>query len=142
MREMVPLGAADGAEENRFGSIAGGDRRFRKGRARRINGGAAHKGFRAFERKAEAGAGSVEHLERFAHDFGSDAVAGENCNAVVAGHISHPGRKYGVKRGRPSSEKLLKAVSRNGVRPGSRGREGKRSPLSLTSARNPGLMLY
>lgn len=60
---------------------------FRQRCAAGINGGAANKFFRTLNGKAEFACGGIEYAECLAHNFGADAVAGQNCNAMVAGHI-------------------------------------------------------
>ena len=87
VREMIPLRAADAAKENGLSSVTGCNCFFRQRRAAGINGGAAHEFFRTFNGKAEFACGGIKYAECLAHNFGADAVAGQNCNAMVAGHI-------------------------------------------------------
>ena len=83
---MVPLGAADGAKENGFGLVAGFKRLGWERRAARIDRRAPDERFGLRHFKAEALGRGVKHLERFAHDFGADAVAGENCDVMGFRH--------------------------------------------------------
>ena len=87
VREMIPLRAANTAKENGFSSVTGCNCFFRQRCAAGINGGAANKFFRTLNGKAEFACGGIEYAECLAHNFGADAVAGQNCNAMVAGHI-------------------------------------------------------
>ena len=90
VREMVPLGAAHASEQNGFGLVAGGERRFGKGRAAGVDCGASDERLFGFEREAVELSGALENLERLRHDFGADAVTGEYGDAMGTGHLQCP----------------------------------------------------
>ena len=90
MREMIPLGAAHGAEENRLGAVARLDRRLGQGLAGRVDRGAAHERFLIVDGEAAAVGGGVDRAHGFLHDFGADAVAGENGYMMVLRHDDLP----------------------------------------------------
>ena len=85
VRERVPLRAAHGAEQDGVGLVAGFDGFVGQRPAAGVDGGAAHEALLAGDREAESLRGGVHDLEGFGHDFGADAVAGEDGDVMCAG---------------------------------------------------------
>ena len=75
-----PFRAADGAEEDGGGGFAGGDGFVGEGFAGGVDGGAADELVVEGEGEAVFLAGGFEDGEGSVHDFGADAVAGEDCD--------------------------------------------------------------
>jgi len=86
--ELVVLPVAHGAKQHRIGRFGQGQRGLGQGVAVRVVGGAAHQGLLHLEGQAQG----LEHLDRFGHDFGADAVTRENCN--FHGGLSRVGAAY------------------------------------------------
>ena len=83
-RQVFPFRATYRTEENGVGSGAGlhGGRRQRV--AGGINGGTAYEVFSPGDLKIEFGSDGIEDQDGLGHDFRSDAVAGEDGDAVLA----------------------------------------------------------
>jgi hypothetical protein len=85
-RETLPLGAADGTEENRIALLANLEGLCGKGLAGRIDRGASHGHGSLLKGETELLLDGPENLGGLGHDFGSDAVSGQHCNAVGLAH--------------------------------------------------------
>ena len=72
---VVPLGAADGAEQHCVGRLTGCLRLFRERHTGGVDGAAAEQLIIIRKRKAELFTGFVQHFQRLVHDFRADAVA-------------------------------------------------------------------
>lgn len=85
-RQGFPFGSAHRAEEDGLRRFAGGD----GGGWQRVAGGVqcrtADEVVAAFDGKAVARGDGVEDAEGLGHDFGADAVAGQDGDAMRAGH--------------------------------------------------------
>ena len=83
-REVLPFRSADRAEENGVRLFRGGYRFRRQRVARGIDRRAADEVLRAGNREAEFGFHGVENADGLGHDFGANAVSGEDRDAVLA----------------------------------------------------------
>jgi hypothetical protein len=79
-----PFWSTDGAEENRVRGLAGGDGFRRKRVSGGIDGCSADEVLCAGDGESEFRLNGVEKAEGFGHDFGADAVSGEDRDAVAA----------------------------------------------------------
>jgi len=86
--ELVVFRPADRAQQNGIGGLRLGHRCVRQRRAMRVIGAAAHQILAHIEGKAALGAEPADDLLHFAHDFGPDAVTGEEEEGGV-GHGLH-----------------------------------------------------
>ena len=84
VRERVPLRAAHGAEQNGVGPVAGLDGFVGQRPAAGVDGGAADQALVAGDREAEFLRRCVHDLQCLGHDFGADAVAGEDGDVMRA----------------------------------------------------------
>ncbi len=86
-RELFPLRAADGAEEDGVAGFAGFDGFFRQRLAHGVDGGTTDEFVVIVEREAGTAGDGVEDAKGLGHDFWADAVAGEDCEVVGFGHV-------------------------------------------------------
>ncbi len=91
-RRVVPLRAADGAQQDRVARGARGEVLVADGDAVRVDRRAAHDQVRPVDLEAEARAGGVEHALRRGDDVRADAVARDRDEAV-------PGARQAALRG-------------------------------------------
>jgi len=78
--EFFPFRATDGAEKDGIGGPAGFEGIRGQGVALSIDGGATDETFGKIELKREFFADGGEDAKGFGHDFGADAVPGEDCD--------------------------------------------------------------
>ena len=81
-RVGFPLRTTDRTEENGIGRLAGFDCVFRERVSTVVESGAADEFFDEIKGESVLDGDTIEHLAGFAHDFGTDPVAGENCNLI------------------------------------------------------------
>jgi hypothetical protein len=85
-RQAFPFRAADGAEENRLGRAATFERGGRQGGVKLVDGGAADGVVLRLDLETETFRGGVEDVEADSHDFGPNAVTGEDGDFVGVAH--------------------------------------------------------
>jgi hypothetical protein len=81
-RERFPFRPADGAEEDGLRVAATLESVGRERLAKLVDGGAPHGKFLGFDGEVEVLGGGAEEVEADGHDFGADAVTGENGDFV------------------------------------------------------------
>ncbi len=84
--QAFPFRAADGAEENRLRVAATLQRVRRQRVVELVDGRAADGVFLRVDGEAESFRGGVEDVEADGHDFGADAVAGQDGDFVGVAH--------------------------------------------------------
>ena len=84
-RELFPLRAADGTEEDGVRGGADLQRGLRQGAAVAVDGGAANVGRGGLKREVFLAGDDREDAQRLGHDFGSDVVSGED-GELEGGH--------------------------------------------------------
>jgi len=83
---VVPLGAADGAEEDRVRATAELERAGGQRRARRVDRGAAHEAALELELGARALGHALEHANGLGRHFLADAVSRQNRDSIRRHH--------------------------------------------------------
>jgi len=91
--EIFPLGAANRTEEDRIGLLADLQRLRRKGLPGTINRRTTDQGRGLLKLKSELFLNDAEDFGGLCHDFGSDAVSGQHCNAIG---LAHQGMMHGI----------------------------------------------
>ena len=76
----VAIRQTDRAKQDGVGFFAERERGLRQGLAGRVNARPADGGFGKFQRETKFLFGGAQNLDGFTHDFGADAVAGEDCD--------------------------------------------------------------
>ena len=84
--EVFPLGAANRSEQDRIALLADAEGLCGKGLAGPVDRRAADEGGGFGQRESEFLLDDPEDLGGLGHDFGSDAVSGEYCDAVGSAH--------------------------------------------------------
>jgi hypothetical protein len=87
-RNVGPLRSTNGAKQHCRGTVAGGERRLRQGRARGIVGGAADEFVLKGEVEVESLPDCLEHTHGLDSNFRSNAVAAEHHDPGAHGCLS------------------------------------------------------